>query len=143
MNLTANGLPHSVLGADGVTLEWLIADQRSAQHPGTLALHTLLLREHNRRVAEFTPEYLQQLEAQYGCQPKPCTQVLALHLNKFKVHMYICKYAAAHSLLKSLTNNSSSLCYLSVASESVVHHGVLCEQRCDTCADIHATAAMP
>eukprot|EP00953_Heterococcus_sp_UTEX-ZZ885_P012932 7389-Heterococcus_DN1.PRE.2 len=74
MNLTADGLPHSVLGADGVSREWLIADQRSAQHPGTLALHTLLLREHNRRVAEFTPQYLQQLEAQYGCQPKPCTQ---------------------------------------------------------------------
>jgi Animal haem peroxidase len=75
MNLTADGLPHSVLSADGVSRAWLIADQRSAQHPGTLALHTLLLREHNRRVAEFTPQYLQQLEEQYGCQPKPCTQV--------------------------------------------------------------------
>jgi Animal haem peroxidase len=88
MNLTADGLPHSVIGADGVSREWLIADQRSAQHPGTLALHTLLLREHNRRVAEFTPEYLQQLEAQYGCQPKPCTQVVSLHFREIssKVH---------------------------------------------------------
>ena len=79
MNLTAEGLPHSVLAADGVTRQWLIADQRSAQHPGTLALHTLLLREHNRRVAEITPDYLQMLEVQYGCQPKPCTQVGTLY----------------------------------------------------------------
>jgi hypothetical protein len=94
MNLTADGLPHSVLAADGVSRQWLIADQRSAQRPGTLALHTLLLREHNRRVAEITPAYLQQLEAQYGCQPKPCTQVRCYSLTT-TVHLplmlsYLC-----------------------------------------------------
>eukprot|EP00611_Tribonema_gayanum_P016477 TRINITY_DN286_c1_g1_i4.p1 TRINITY_DN286_c1_g1~~TRINITY_DN286_c1_g1_i4.p1 ORF type:complete len:1707 (+),score=517.78 TRINITY_DN286_c1_g1_i4:250-5121(+) len=95
MKLDDYGLPLF----DTATQEWTIADQRSAQLPGTLALHALLLREHNRRCAELggpAPNgtdyttFLEYLEGESGggcrvcnetdmgnpfdCPLKPCTE---------------------------------------------------------------------
>ncbi|KAG5179290.1 hypothetical protein JKP88DRAFT_349982 [Tribonema minus] len=95
MKLDDYGLPLF----DTATQEWTIADQRSAQLPGTLALHALLLREHNRRCAELGgpapngtdySSFLEYLEGESGggcrvcnetdmgnpfdCPLKPCTQ---------------------------------------------------------------------
>ncbi|KAG5175954.1 heme peroxidase [Tribonema minus] len=72
MALSAAGLPLW----DRAAARWRIADQRNARLRGTFALHALLLREHNRRAAEFTPAYLARLQAATpeGCQPKDCTE---------------------------------------------------------------------
>ncbi|KAG5181107.1 hypothetical protein JKP88DRAFT_246309 [Tribonema minus] len=44
------------------TKQFRIADQRSAQLPGTMALHTLLLRQHNIFAASFDTTKLQSME---------------------------------------------------------------------------------
>ncbi|CAM9649726.1 unnamed protein product, partial [Chrysoparadoxa australica] len=72
MLLTENGLPEFVDG------RWLIADQRRAELLGTLALHTLLLREHNRFVDVLRDSRLAAWEVSEeldppGCSP-PCSE---------------------------------------------------------------------
>jgi Animal haem peroxidase len=74
MKLTPDGLPLQQRDDTG-ELKWLLADDRSASLLGTLVLHTLLLREHNRRALQFTSEFLAQLQQQFNCTPKACTEV--------------------------------------------------------------------
>ncbi|CAN0260725.1 unnamed protein product, partial [Discosporangium mesarthrocarpum] len=52
MVLTEDGLPERL--SDG---SWRLADQRSAEYPLTFALHTLLLRDHNRCCEEQAPTW--------------------------------------------------------------------------------------
>ncbi|KAG5188819.1 hypothetical protein JKP88DRAFT_267494 [Tribonema minus] len=79
MKLDDYGLPLF----DTATQEWTIADQRSAQLPGTLALHALLLREHNRRCAELGgsapngtdySSFLEYLEGESGGGCRVCNE---------------------------------------------------------------------
>jgi hypothetical protein len=69
MLLDDAGLP---LVRDGA---WLIADQRQSKLLGLLALHIVLLREHNRRVDELVDMrdggQLEGLPG--GCEPAPCS----------------------------------------------------------------------
>lgn len=87
MRLTANGLPPF----DAATATYDIADPRNAELPGTFALHTLLLREHNRKATQLTapftddkgtahPSFLAYIQQACGCQPTDCTTVRTLHL---------------------------------------------------------------
>jgi Animal haem peroxidase len=90
MKLSKDGLP--LLQRDGKgELKWLLADDRSASLLGTLVLHTVLLREHNRRALQFTPEYLAKLQQQFGCTPKPCTEVSYFARNRV---LYSCSGAS-------------------------------------------------
>ncbi|KAG5175778.1 heme peroxidase, partial [Tribonema minus] len=80
MKLAPSGLPLF----DAATNTYLIADQRNAQLPGTLALHALLLREHNWRAGNLTgpvtidgtpyARYVDYVEDWLGCTPIPCTK---------------------------------------------------------------------
>ncbi|KAG5175833.1 hypothetical protein JKP88DRAFT_283324 [Tribonema minus] len=64
------------------TRQFLVADQRNAQLPGTFTLTALLLREHNRRAANLTaapPPWLNSTHTQYvdhlweqGCDDSAC-----------------------------------------------------------------------
>eukprot|EP00611_Tribonema_gayanum_P018099 TRINITY_DN31168_c0_g1_i1.p1 TRINITY_DN31168_c0_g1~~TRINITY_DN31168_c0_g1_i1.p1 ORF type:complete len:434 (-),score=102.81 TRINITY_DN31168_c0_g1_i1:17-1318(-) len=78
MRLSDTGLPLWNV----TTRQFLVADQRNAQLPGTFALTALLLREHNRRAANLTaapPPWLNSTHAQYvdhlweqGCDDSAC-----------------------------------------------------------------------
>jgi hypothetical protein len=52
MLLTQQGLPMRTSSGS-----WMVADGRTGQHLGLLALHTLLLREHNRFAAKLADEF--------------------------------------------------------------------------------------
>ncbi|CAM9402421.1 unnamed protein product [Chrysoparadoxa australica] len=69
MLLTEQGLPF--YHADG---GWLIANPRRQETLGTLALHTLLLREHNRRVDEMRETLIEEWDAKGLCEEKPCSE---------------------------------------------------------------------
>lgn len=74
MKLTAEGLPLTVTDPTTGVTSWLLGDQRTAQNIQTLALHVILLREHNRRTTELTGDFLAEVQDAYGCNPTPCTQ---------------------------------------------------------------------